>query len=66
VRKPKGTGRTFLQASRLVPPSEKAAFHQVSGAGRSHVKREFFGLTEDDETAIVAKLDTALRQQLKG
>ena len=45
-------GPTLIQRSRRVPPSEKAAFHQVVGAGRSRVKREFFGVSPQDEEAI--------------
>lgn len=56
----------MIQRSRRVAPSAKAAFHQVTGAGRSHVKRAFFGLTADDETAIVARVRQGLTQALKG
>lgn len=47
---------TLIQRSRRIPPSEKAAFHQIEGAGRRRVKREFLGLTADDERAIVDRV----------
>ncbi len=43
---------TRIQGSRHVSPAEKAAFHQVSGAGRRHVLRQFFGLAPSDEAAL--------------
>jgi hypothetical protein len=43
-----------------VPPSEKAAFHTVTGAGRAQVKREFFGLSDRDEEALVERLERHL------
>lgn len=49
--------QTLIQRSRSVRPSEKAAFHQITGAGKSRVKREFFGLSPVDETAIETELD---------
>lgn len=55
----------MIQRSRSVSPSEKAAFHQVVGAGRSHVRREFFGLTADDEAVIVERVRKALEQELR-
>ena len=48
----KNPGPTLIQQSRRVAPAEKAAFHEVTGAGTSHVKREFFGLSQADEAAI--------------
>ena len=42
----------MIQASRRVPPEQKATYHQVSGAGRSRVLRPFLGLTEAEENLI--------------
>lgn len=56
---------TFIQQSRAVPASEKAAFHQITGAGKSHVKREFFGLSPADEQAIVDRIDQYLAQAVR-
>jgi hypothetical protein len=55
----------MIQGSRRVSPSEKAAYHQVSGAGKSHVKREFFGLTEADADAIQKRLEAYIDEQFK-
>ena len=55
----------MIQASRRVSPSEKAAYHQIAGAGKSHVKRQFFGLSASDETAIVDLLEKDLARRLK-
>jgi hypothetical protein len=63
-RRARGTGPTMIQRSRSVSPAEKAAFHQIEGAGRSHVLREFFGLTPDDESAIVDRVAKALDQEV--
>lgn len=46
------SGTTLIQRSRAVPGADKALFHNVTGAGASRVKREFFGLTPDEETTI--------------
>lgn len=43
---------TRIRRSRNKRPSEKAFFHNVSGAGKSRVKREFFGLSEREERQI--------------
>lgn len=61
----KPRGPTLIQASRRVSPSEKAAYHQESGAGRRHVKRQFFGLSASDETAIVDLVEHDLAKRLK-
>jgi hypothetical protein len=41
-------GPTFIQRSRQKGSAEKAAYHEIAGAGRSRVKRPFFGLSEAD------------------
>ncbi len=55
----KGTGagkrkphQTLIQKSRALSAEQKASFHQIQGAGRSKVKRQFLGLTEADKEAI--------------
>lgn len=50
----------MIQSSRRVSPSEKAAFHQVTGAGKSHVLRQFFGLNERDEAEIVKRIEASI------
>lgn len=57
--------KTVIQASRSVRPSEKAAFHQVTGAGRSHVLRQFFGLSEADLDVLTDRFATGLDSLLK-
>lgn len=64
-RRARGTGPTLIQRSRSVSPAEKAAFHQITGAGKRHTRREFFGLTPDDEAAIVDRVRNALEQELR-
>jgi len=56
--------QTLIQRSRRVSPAEKATYHEVTGAGRSRVKRPFFGLDERDEAAIVDRIDKGIQQAL--
>jgi hypothetical protein len=56
--------RTFRQKSLAVPPEEKAIFHEVTGAGKSHVLRRFFELSEADCTAITEQVDRGLADAL--
>ena len=48
---------TFIQRSRAVGAADKAFFHTETGAGRTQVKREFFGLSSDDEEQLEGALD---------
>ena len=61
----RGAHQTMIQRSRRIPPSEKAAFHQIAGAGKSRVKRQFFGLSASDENAIVDLFEQDLTRRLK-
>lgn len=56
---------TLIQSSRRVSAEEKAIYHQVEGAGRSHVVRPFLGLTESEEDAITARLTEAIDRQVQ-
>jgi phage gpG-like protein len=58
------SGPTLIQQSRRVPAEEKALYHQELGAGRSHVKRPFLGLTDDDEKAIVTRIEAAMDKRI--
>lgn len=58
--------KTFIQRSRALSPAEKAAFHQIDGAGKSHVKRPFFELDSADENAIVDRIQGGLDKALRG
>ena len=57
-------GPTRSQASRQVRPSEKATWHQITGAGKSHVKREFFGLSESDVDALMPEIEARFDRNL--
>lgn len=59
-------GGTFIQRSRAVPGADKALFHNVTGAGRSHVIRKFFGLTSDEKTLIRDRVQAYLSRQAAG
>lgn len=65
VGRPRRVRRTLIQRSRAVSPQEKAAYHTVTGAGRSRVKREFFDVGREDTQAIVNVLQTRLERNLQ-
>jgi hypothetical protein len=48
----RGPRKTLIQQSRSVGGAEKAIYHQVEGAGKSKVKRQFLGLTDEDQRNI--------------
>ena len=56
--------KTLIQRSRAKRPSEKAAYHQITGAGKRKVKRQFFGIAPSDESIIFRTLDAALGRNL--
>jgi phage gpG-like protein len=56
----KRAGPTLIQQSRRIPAEQKALYHQVLGAGKSRVKREFLGLTDQDEKDIVDRLQKSI------
>lgn len=58
-------GPTFIQRSRAVSSEQKAIWHNVTGAGRRGVIREFFGLNEEDGTAITNGLETLIKARLE-
>jgi hypothetical protein len=73
TRKPKSTrkrspfsGTTFVQRSRNESSEQKAIWHNVTGAGRSHVRREFFDLTDDERQAAKDALEGLIDQRLHG
>lgn len=57
-------GPTLIQQSRRVPAELKALYHTTLGAGKSRVRREFLGLTPDDEKAILARLQAGLDDKI--
>jgi len=46
------TRMTPSQRSRAMSPALKALFHNESGAGKSRVKRKFFGLSDREQGEI--------------
>lgn len=62
MRRPR---RTLIQQSRAKRSVEKASYHEIEGAGRSRVRRPFFGLSPDDETEIIALIDRGLERELR-
>jgi hypothetical protein len=64
MAKRQASPQTFIQRSRGKSPVEKALFHQVTGAGRSHVKRPFLGLTDGEAHAITQRLVAGMRENL--
>lgn len=65
MAKRRSRGPTLIQQSRRVSAEQKAIWHQIQGAGKSHVKREFVGLTDEDERAIENRLQAALDKRLR-
>ena len=61
----KGTRGTFIQQSRAVSPEQKALYHQVLGAGKSRVKREFFDVNELDIEAARVRLSASIGEKLR-
>jgi hypothetical protein len=57
---------TFIQRSRNESSEQKAIWHQVTGAGRSHVRRRFVGLTEDETAKTKAVLEGLIADRLRG
>lgn len=58
------TGGTFIQRSRAVAGADKALFHNVTGAGKAHVIRKFFGLAPDEKTLIRDRVQTHVSRQV--
>lgn len=59
-------GGTFIQRSRQKSSAEKATYHELEGAGRSRVRREFFGVNAEDEAAIVKRIETHVDRAIQG
>ena len=60
-----GVGRTLIQRSRAVGAADKAFWHQVSGAGKRRVLRQFFDLNAADEAFIIGRLDRAVADEIR-
>jgi hypothetical protein len=57
--------QTFIQRSRSKGAEEKATYHQVTGAGKSRIRRRFFELSDADVDAIVKQVDRGIEEGLK-
>lgn len=57
--------RTLIQRSRAVSSKAKATFHELEGAGRRKVKREFFGLNAQDEQALADRISKGLDDAIR-
>jgi hypothetical protein len=60
------TGGTFIQRSRAVSGADKALFHNKTGAGKSQVKRKFFGLTATEKQTIAERVQRHISVQVTG
>lgn len=58
-------GSTVVQRSRRVSPQGKAFVHQVTGAGRSKVRRPFLGLTDDELRTLGTRLEAGIRRVVR-
>jgi hypothetical protein len=61
----RATPITFIQRSRQMPSEEKAMYHNVLGAGRSGVIREFFNVNDTESLALRDGLSTLVAARLK-
>jgi len=57
--------QTLIQQSRRVSSEQKARYHELEGAGRRRVKREFFGLNRADEGAVEDRIQRFLDATLR-
>jgi len=63
--RPRASPATFIQRSRSVSSEEKAAYHNILGAGRRGTIRRFFDLGEDDQEALKTALGRLVEGRLK-
>lgn len=60
----RSTPLSFIARSRQTSSEEKAMFHNVTGAGKSGVIREFFNLHETDQEALRDDLERLIATRL--
>lgn len=65
MAKAKRTGPTMIQRSRQVPSELKAFYHNVAGAGKSRVIRQFMGLTAQEEKDIEKRVERHITLQFQ-
>lgn len=56
---------TLIQQSRATSPAEKALIHNVAGAGKTRITREFFDLDAEDEKALSEELGRRVQRNLQ-
>ena len=66
AKRSRGSGPTLIQRSRALGAEEKAIFHNLTGAGKSAVKRPFMDLTEDDQDYLTERLGEGIDRLLAG
>ena len=59
-------GPTLVQRSRRVSPQTKAYYHQVAGAGKSRVRRDFLGLSDRELLDIGYAIAKGVQVRLTG
>jgi hypothetical protein len=65
AKRPRRAGSsTFIQRSRNESSEQKAIFHQVTGAGRAHVIRQFVGLTSQEQDVAKTVLEGLIATRL--
>jgi hypothetical protein len=64
--RPKRSGPTLIQRSRAVSAEEKALYHNVTGAGRAAVRREFMGLNDEDQDVLTQAVADGIDRLLAG
>lgn len=55
----------MIQRSRQKSSEDKALYHNVTGAGKSRVIRQFMGLTAAEEKEIEKRVERHITQQLR-
>jgi hypothetical protein len=65
MAKRRRSGPTLIQRSRSVSSEEKAIYHNVTGAGRSGMKRAFLDLSEADKNLCIETLDRMMDERLR-
>lgn len=62
----RGSGPTLIQRSRSVSAEEKAIYHNVTGVGRSGVRRPFMDLNDEDQDDLTQKVAEGIDRLLAG
>lgn len=65
-RAKRGKGPTLIQQSRRISDEQKALYHQVLGAGKSHVKRQFLNLSDAEIAQLRQRVIDGVNKSLKG